>query len=114
MNSPLYTIEVERKEGESLMYVNYLGAPFVPSIADFPEVMARTVDALVENANVSRIIFVQQKNYNYPFSQVELLVEIAQLYNFFMKQDRILSPEKLFMMANVSFAYLDIIYFIML
>ena len=86
MNSPLYAVEVERKEGESLMYINYLGAPFIPSIADSPEVMARTIDTLMENPTVSRIIFVQQRNYNYSFEQVALLVEIAQFYNFLIKQ----------------------------
>ncbi|HLF53732.1 MAG TPA: hypothetical protein VI544_00980, partial [Candidatus Nanoarchaeia archaeon] len=76
-SAPLYSIEVERKAGEDVMYVNYLNAPFVPSIADSPLVMARTVDSLVENPNISRVIFVQQRNYNYPFEQVSLLAEIA-------------------------------------
>jgi hypothetical protein len=53
--SKLFDIEVERKQGENVMYVNYLSAPFVPSIADDASVMARTVDSLAENANVSRI-----------------------------------------------------------
>jgi archaeal flagellar protein FlaI len=110
MKSPLYSVEVERKEGENLMYVNFLGAPFVPSISDYPEVMAKSIDALIENPNVSRIIFVQQKNYNYPFEQVSVLLEIAQLYNFFMKQERILSMEKLKFLANVSFAHGELSY----
>jgi hypothetical protein len=46
---PLYSSEIERKEGESILYVNYLGAPYVPSVADSAEVMARTMDALLEN-----------------------------------------------------------------
>ena len=90
-NSPLYAIEVERKEGENLMYVNYMGAPLVPSIADYSEVMAGVIDALIENSNISRIIFVQQRNYNYPFEQVKLLSEIARLYNYLMKQENVLS-----------------------
>jgi archaeal flagellar protein FlaI len=114
MNSPLYSVELERKEGESLMYVNYLGAPYTPSIADSAEVMARTIDALIENPNISRIIFVQQRNYNYSFEQVALLVEIAQLYNFLTKQEKILSSEKLKVMANVAFAQGELTYFIAL
>ncbi len=49
-NSPLYSTEVERKEGETILYVNYLGAPFTPSLADFQEGMARVVDSLMDHS----------------------------------------------------------------
>ncbi len=112
--SPLYASEIDRKEGENLLYVNYLGAPFTPSVADSAEVMARTIDSLIENPNVSRIIFVQQRNYNYPFEQVALLVEIAQLYNYLLKQERILSPEKLGLFAGLEFAPAELSYLVAL
>ncbi len=114
LNAPLYSVEVERKEGENILYMNFLGAPFVPSVADSPEVMARTVDALVENSEIGRVIFVQQRNYNYPFEQVKLLIEIAQLYNFLIKQERILSAEKLGMFAGIEFAPRELSYLIAL
>ncbi|MCL5730005.1 MAG: type II/IV secretion system ATPase subunit [Candidatus Pacearchaeota archaeon] len=91
----LYSYESQREGSEDVLYVNYLGAPFIPSIADSPEVMERTVDALIENPNVSRIVFVQQKNYNYDFSETSSLLEIAQLYVYLIRQERILSREKL-------------------
>jgi len=92
---PLYAYELQREAGEDVIYFNYLGAPFVPDLVDYPDVMARTVDALIENQNVSRIVFVQQKNYNYDFAETGFILEIAQLYTHLMKQERILSPEKL-------------------
>ena len=91
----LYSYETQREGGEDVLYVNYMGAPFVPSIADSPEVMERTIDALIENPNVSRIVFVQQKNYNYDFHETSLLLEISQLYVYLIRQERILSKEKL-------------------
>ncbi len=94
-DTPLYSYEVQRKGGEDILYVNYLGAPFVPNLADSPEIMDKTMGVLIENQNVSRIVFVQQKNYNYDFNETSFLLEIAQLYAHFVKQDRILSPEKL-------------------
>ena len=106
-------MEVQRKEGENLMYINFLGAPFTPSLADSAEAMARTVDALIENPEVSRIIFVQQKNYNYSFEQVSLLIEIAGLYNYLMKQEMVLSPEKL-RVYKVDFAPQELSYLIAL
>jgi len=77
------------------MYLNYMGAPYVPNLAASGEVMARTVDALVESPNVSRIVFVQQRNYNYDFQEVSLLLEVAQLYIYLVRQEGILSYNKL-------------------
>ncbi|MFH1592166.1 MAG: type II/IV secretion system ATPase subunit [Candidatus Woesearchaeota archaeon] len=114
--APLYSVQVEREGGEDILYINYLGAPFVPSLVDYPEIMGRTVDALIENPNVSRIVFVQQKNYNYDLNETNMLLEIAQLYVFFVKQERILSQEKL-VTGNPDFfsqRYNDLFYFIFL
>ncbi len=91
----LYSNEVRREGGEDILYINYLGASFVPSLSDSSEIMERTVDALIENPNVSRIVFVQQKNYNYDFKETNYLLEIARLYVYLIKQDKILSQEKL-------------------
>ncbi len=97
----LYSYAVRREGGEDVLYINYLGAPYVPNLADYPEVMSRTVDVLIENPNVSRIIFSQQKNYNYDFKETSLLLEISQLYIYLLKQEKILSQEKL--TANEQF-----------
>ncbi|MBT4376796.1 type II/IV secretion system ATPase subunit [archaeon] len=91
----LYSYEVQREGGEDILYFNYVGAPYVPSLADNPEVMERVIDALIENSNVSRIILVQQKNYNYDFSETSYLLEIASLYVYLIKQEKILSHSKL-------------------
>src|SRR3990167_5524054 len=92
---PLYSYEVRREGGEDILYVNYMGAPFVPSLAESPEVMERTVDALTENPNVSRIVFIQQKNYNYDFRETSFLLEIAHFYTYLVQQEKILSKDKL-------------------
>lgn len=94
-NAALYSYEVEREAGENVMYINYLGAPHVPSLADYGEVMVKTVDYISENINVSRVVFVQQRNYCYDFKQVRLLVEVAQMYEYIMKQEKILSTDRL-------------------
>ena len=72
-DTKLYSYEIINETGENVMYINYLKDIAVPSIADSPEVMARTIDALAENANVSRVVLVQQKNYSYNFEQVQML-----------------------------------------
>ena len=93
--SKLYSYEVQREGGEDILYINYLGAPFVPSLSDSGKVMEQTVDVLMGNPNVSRIVFVQQKNYNYDFKETSFLLEIAHLYVHFIRQEKILSREKL-------------------
>ncbi len=98
----LYSYEVRREGGEDILYINYLGAPFVPNIAMSRDVMSRVIDAIIENPSVSRIILSQQKNYNYDFKETSMLLEIAQLYVYLMKQERILSQGKL-TTTNASF-----------
>lgn len=114
MNSPLFSVEVESKGGETLMYINYMGAPFVPSLADSAEVMARTIDSLILNPNVSRVVFVQQRSYNYPYEQIKLLSEISRLYNYLVKQEMVLSPEKLAVIAPVEYAHQEMSYLVAL
>jgi len=108
--APLYSTEVERHEGEDVLYVNYLTAPYIATLAENPDIMARTVDALAENPNVSRVVMVQQRNYNYPFEQISLLAEIARLYNFLVKHEEMLSPSKLQIFGNVSMIHNDLSY----
>ena len=91
----LYSYEVKKESGEDILYINYLGAPYVPSLAEYPDVMERTVDSLIENPHVSRVIFVQQKNYNYDFRETSYLLEIAQLYVYLIKQEKVLSHSRL-------------------
>ena len=114
--TPLYSYEVQREGEEDILYINYLGAPYVPSISNYPEIMERTIDALVENPNVSRIVLVQQKNYNYDSDETFLLLEIAQLYIFLIRQEKILSQEKLITNVGQFFSqrYNDLFSFLFL
>ena len=93
--TPLYAYEVEREAEEDVLYINYLGAPFVPNIAENYETMSQVVDYLTKTPNITRIVFVQQRNYSYDFSQTLMLQEIANLYTFLFQQEKILSVNKL-------------------
>src|SRR3989338_6739663 len=108
--SPLFATETERRQGEDVMYINTVGAPFVPSIAEDPLIMSRTIELLSDNPQISRVVFVQQRNYSYPPQQILLLSEIARLYNFLIKQEEILSPRKIAMFGNVPGIYQDLEY----
>jgi len=113
--TPLYSYEVVREAGSQVMYLNYLGAAYVPNIADNSEIMNRAVDLLIEAPNISRVVFVQQRNYSYNSSQVFLLQEIANLYVYLTKQEKILSPLKLSVAGSeyLSQRYNDVGYLLM-
>ena len=102
-NTPLYSYEVVRESGENVMYVNYLGADSVPSLIDSAEVMWRTISNLKEDPNVARIVFVQQRNYSHDFVQIKMLSEIANLSDFLIKQERMVSAEKLSHLGEVYY-----------
>lgn len=108
--SPIYATEVQREQGEDVLYINAIGASFVPSIAENPAIMARVVELLAQNPGVSRIIFVQQRNYSYPSEQILALSEISRIYNFLIKQEEILSQKKLAIFGNVPQVYEDLNY----
>ena len=91
----LYAFEVVRESGSKVIYINYMGANFVPSIADSTEVMTQAIDLLIDSPGISRIVFVQQRNYSYNTQETFMLQEIANLYTFLTKQEKILSPSKL-------------------
>jgi len=93
--TPLYAFEVEKEAEQDVIYINFLGASYVPDIASSGEVFSLVVDYLIKTPNISRVVFVQQRNYSYDFSQVSLMQEIANLYVYLTKQEKILSPNKL-------------------
>jgi len=106
--------EIESKGGEDILHINYLNAPFVPNIAENPGVMGSVVDFLAENPNLSRIVFVQQRNYSYNFEQVQMMLEIARIYIFLTKQEGLLSPAMLSLFGNVPEIHSDISYLLSL
>ncbi len=91
----VYQNEIIREGGEDVLYVNYLGYPGTPSIADSAICMSRTIEGLISAPKVSRLVFVQQRNYAYPFAQVNILREIAHIYTYLVEQEKVLSSQKL-------------------
>ncbi len=82
--------EVIKEGQEEIMQVNYNNYPYSPSIEDNEVCMARTIDQLAQVPSVTRIVFNQRKNYEYPYAQTQMLIEVANIYNYFIKQKKIL------------------------
>ncbi|MFA5020286.1 MAG: type II/IV secretion system ATPase subunit [Candidatus Pacearchaeota archaeon] len=91
----IYSYEIRRESGENTAFINYLGAPFIPLLSASGEVMARIIDLLIASPNVSRVVLVQQRNYNYNNEQISMLSEIANIHSTLLRQENVLSPSKL-------------------
>ncbi|MBN2566973.1 type II/IV secretion system ATPase subunit [Candidatus Woesearchaeota archaeon] len=78
--------EIVREGDEDIMRIDYEDATILPSIEDNPVVMGRTIDKLMESPNVSKIVFIQKRDYEYDFAQTQVLAEIARLYKQLIKQ----------------------------
>ncbi len=87
----LFGYEVVKEGREDVMYVNCFGYALVPSISDDAVMMARILDNLIENPKVSRVVLSQQKNYTYSHSDTQTLIEIANVYNYLLREERILN-----------------------
>jgi|APSaa5957512576_1039674.scaffolds.fasta_scaffold00494_6 archaeal flagellar protein FlaI len=108
--APLYSYEIVRESGENVMYVNYLGSEVAPSLVDSGQVMAGTIENLREESNVSRVVFVQQRNYSHDFVQVKMLIEVSNLIDFLVKQERVVSEGKLAQLGEfyqVAYAFFN-------
>ncbi len=82
--------EVVREGSEDIMHINYEEYQQLPSLEDDALTMSRVVEKLSATP-VSRIIFHQKKKYEYSYTQTQMLVEISQIYNHFIKQKKLLS-----------------------
>jgi archaeal flagellar protein FlaI len=108
--------EVIREGDETLIRVNAEGLQVVPSIEDEELFMGKAVDLLIENPGATKIVFTQQRDYEYEYNQVRLLAEIASLYKRLLKRSDEFSIAKLqalggFIDANKAYTELhDVIY----
>ncbi len=80
--------------------VNCLGCIYGASIEDFEECMARTIDKIIEVKEVESIVLSQTRDFEYDYDQTQILVEIAQLIVQLLRNDKILSPDRMAVPEN--------------
>lgn len=83
--------ELVREGEETTLKVDCESLPFVPVLEDSAILMAKTIELLIEAGTVTKIVFVQKRDYEYDFYQTRLLQEIAVLYNKLIKKKEIFS-----------------------
>ncbi|MCD6590209.1 type II/IV secretion system ATPase subunit [Candidatus Woesearchaeota archaeon] len=92
---PEIKYKIERISGESILRIDYSNIPRLPSIEEDPLCMAQVIELLAKNPDVSRIVFYQQREYEYDYSQTQILKEIAVIYRDLNLHESILSYQNL-------------------
>ena len=59
--------------------INLLGSIYGASIEDYEECMAKAIDYIMETKKVSSLVLAKEREYEYDFDQVKILVEIAKV-----------------------------------
>ncbi|HII16971.1 TPA: type II/IV secretion system ATPase subunit [Candidatus Woesearchaeota archaeon] len=85
-----FSYEVLREGEEVTLLIDCEEYFKLPSIEDDPITMEKTCDILASVSHATKIIFAQKRNYEYDFSQVAMLVEVAKLYNMLIRRKDIL------------------------
>ncbi len=100
---------------EEVLRINSIRETSVPSIEGNANVMAKTINMLISAPGVSRIRFYQRKNYEYDQEQTQMLIEVAQLYNYLIRQKKILRLDALGDYGNriLPNAYSDVNYVVL-
>ena len=103
--------EIVREGEDVILRVDYQSIPRVPSVEDDELCMAQTMDLLIKNPSVTKIIFVQKHHYEYDYPQTRLLMEVAKVHNSLMKNKDLFSFQALQIdpnQYNLSERYNDI------
>ncbi|MEM1577759.1 MAG: type II/IV secretion system ATPase subunit [Candidatus Pacearchaeota archaeon] len=94
-NQKTYAYEIVKEGPENVVYVNYFGSITIPDLAKDAITMEKTFDLLLENPNITKIVFVQFKNYVYDISQISLINEFVNIFNYLIRQMQIFSIKTL-------------------
>ncbi len=90
-----FDYNVEKTAGEINLVVDCLSCPLYPSIEDHAFYMSKIIDILLQVGHVTTITLSSERNYVYPYDQVKLLNQIADVYLDLVKRKKVTSPEML-------------------
>ncbi|MBI2574765.1 Flp pilus assembly complex ATPase component TadA [Candidatus Woesearchaeota archaeon] len=74
-----FSSDAIREGEENVLRIDCDKCSFFPSIEDNSLVMSKTIDLLIENPGISRIVLYQKRDYEYDYEQTRILAEIAAL-----------------------------------
>ena len=83
--------EIIHEGEEVILKIDCRKCPLVPSLEDTPTCMASVIAKIAENNDITKVIFSQNRDYEYDFNQVSLVSEIARIYKELVKDKTIIS-----------------------
>jgi type IV secretory pathway ATPase VirB11/archaellum biosynthesis ATPase len=83
--------EVIREADEIILRVDCEASLRAPSIEDDSVYMSWVIEKIAAIGNVTKIVFVQKRDYEYDYEQAQILVEIAQVYKKLIRQKDLFS-----------------------
>jgi archaeal flagellar protein FlaI len=87
------TCEFESKDG--VMRVNCLGCIYGSAIEDFEACLATTLDKLMKNKGVERVVLAELRENEYSFEQTQMLVGLASAISRITEDDNLLALDNL-------------------
>ena len=81
-----HSYDLIREGEETILRIDCEALMYIPSLEDNATTMAKTITILMETGPVTKIVFVQKRDYEYEFYQTQLLQEIAKIVNKLSKQ----------------------------
>lgn len=73
-------------EDKMKVKINCLGCLYGSSIEDYPECMARVIDIILEVKKVTSIVLARTREYEYDYSQIKLLTEVAGVIEYALRE----------------------------
>ncbi len=99
------TFEVVKEGSDNVLKVDYTQVQRIPSIEDDPLCMAKTIEFLISNPSVTKIVFSQKHDYEYDYSQVKLLLEIGSIYKELVKNKELYSYQAMNQLSEENNTY---------
>ncbi len=90
-NKKPFSYDVIREGDDVILSVNLEDYQKVPSIEDDSVVMSKMCDMMMEVKDATKIVLIQKRNYEYDYTQTELLREISLLYRKMIKRKDVFS-----------------------
>ena len=96
---------IEKEGMDNILKIDYSDVPRIPSIEDDPLCMARVCDHLISSPNITKVAFHQKHDYEYDYSQIKLLIEIAKVYKKLVKQKELFSYQSINSLSTNKTSY---------
>ena len=98
--------EIEKQGNTDVLKIYCHNYPYLPSIEDNAVGMTKVIDKLIEIPSAQKIILMDRRNYEYDYDQTRMLMEIANLYKYLIREKKILNlsvgPDPYYFKVNLQ------------